>query len=404
MKSSTVINLRGMRDRVVLLAGLTAASGNLTGLDKSFELALDESQEKADEKAKAEQECRELMEKARHGDHDAVMELNELRMEYIDLYVRATSQFASLFYETITLKDKEQFCVEHSYRVPVGIRYIGQDGGARGQKLVKARKQTFIDVRELTSNDIGYQMRDIQQGSDVAAAAQATVDLGWDMANMVDAEAFNLLVGGTINSKSYGTGVYGAFKTTGSALDKTWIPNVRIATSNLPTTNDYKNADLDDAGAKTGFRLAVIRKIMAHCDAFGTVLNGPLRPTGAILIPSSETTGLTSEIVPTGTFYNQVAEGILQQYTRFSYMGINWTLVPDVTLPPGTCYPVLNRPVGKILVKPSMDQEFVESFPRKNWETRTAMKVLAMTFFEPWRAHALRITYAASTGTVTTNE
>jgi hypothetical protein len=86
-----------------------------------------------------------------------------------------------MFYEVITLKPNEQFVVEHSYRNPVGVRYIGQDGGARSVKAVKARKQTFIDMRELMSDEVAYQMRDIQQGNDIAAAAQATVDVSWDL-------------------------------------------------------------------------------------------------------------------------------------------------------------------------------------------------------------------------------
>ena len=398
MTTSLQKRLAGYGARVKELNGLTSHFGQFDGLDAVFAAA--QNQGEAEQKATA-----ELLLKARRGDQAAMTELCELRMETVDLYVRATSTFAAMFFETVTLKDNEQFVVEHSYRNPAGVRYVGQDGGARTVKAVKARKQTFVDVRELQSNAIGYQMRDIQQGNDVAAAAQATVDVAWDMANKIDVEAFNLLQGGTINGLSYGNGVYGSFTTTGANLSRTYVANARINTSNLPTTNQIT---LSDNGTSTNqsnkFRLAVIRAIMKYCDSWANIWGGPIRPTGAILIPSSESTDLSAEIVPTGTFYNQVAEGLLQQYTKFSYMGVNWTLIPDVTLPPGLCYPVLNRPVGKILVKPSFDQEFVESNPRKNWEERVGMKVIAFTTFEPMRVNALTVQYSSAYSALSTNE
>jgi hypothetical protein len=93
-----------------------------------------------------------------------------------------------------------------------------------------------------------------------------------------------------------------------------------------------------------------------------------------------------------------VAEGLLQSYTQFDYMGIRWTLVPDVTLPRGVCYPVLNRPVGEVFYKPAFDEEFVNTDRRKNWETRSQQKVIQFAVPEPWRVNALRVTYSSAPG------
>ena len=391
-------HLQGLSLRMKELNGKASAPTQYEGLDAVFEAAQHQSAEDLAKMAL-------LMGRARRGDGDAVAELCELRMETVDLYVRATSQFASLFFETVTLKDNEQFCVEHSYRNPTSVRYVGQDGGGRTHKLVKARKQTFVDVRELMSEPVGYQMRDIQQGADVAAAAQATVDTGWDLTNKTDADAFNLMNGGTVNGVNWGTGVYGPFTTTGAKLNRTWVPNPRINPANLPTTNDLV---LADNGTSTGqsnlFRFSAFEAIVNYCDSFANIFGAPLRPTGMVLIPSSESTALAKQIVPTGLFFNEVAAGVLAQYTKTSYLGVNWLLVPDVTLPKGICYPVLSRPVGKRLVKPSMDQEFVESQPRKNWEERSASKVQALAFFEPDRVNALRLQYSSTYTPLTANE
>jgi hypothetical protein len=405
MNATLAKRLAQMRQRVQICQGLTAAADNLAGLDRTLELALDDS---ADARARREAEVKrqnELLTAARRGNQDAIQELNELHMETVDLYVRASSTFASMFFEVITLKPNEQFCIQTTHKNQVRVKYLAQDSGATTVKAVRAQKQQFVDMRELHTSAIGYQMRDIQQGNDIAAASQATVDLGWEMTNKVDNEAFCMLQGGTINGANYGSSVYAAFKTTGSMLDRTYVPHGRIHTPNLPTTNKLV---LEDNGTTAGksnkFRLNVIRAIMKYCDSWGQIFGQPIRPTGAILIPSSETTDLATEIVPTGTFYNQVAEGILNRYTRFQYMDINWTLIPDVTIPPGLCYPVLSRPVGKLLVKPSFDQEFVESFPRKNWEERSMMKCLAMTILEPDRVNGLSVQYSSEYSALSTTE
>ena len=125
-------------------------------------------------------------------------ELNALRSTTIDLYVRAMSNFTA-FFRTVPLQPNEQACYIHTFRNPVNVRYMGQDGGPRTAKAVKAQRQLFIDMRELTTDEVGYQIRDINLGTDVASAAQATVDIGWDMANKVDLEAYTLMTAGQID-------------------------------------------------------------------------------------------------------------------------------------------------------------------------------------------------------------
>jgi hypothetical protein len=115
------------------------------------------------------------------------------------------------------------------------------------------------------------------------------------------------------------------------------------------------------------------------------------------MVPSIDCTDLAEEIEPTSLIFpNQVAENVLQNYSQFTYLGIKWTLVPDVTLTQGLCYPVLNRPIGQVYYKPSMDEEIVETNRRKNWETRVQKKVINFTIPEPWRVNALRVVYNES--------
>lgn len=403
--------LVSMQTQVTALNGLSAAPANHAGLGDTFKAALD-SEGLVQFEGKS-IPVADLITMARQKVPAAISALQELRMETVDLYIRATSMFTSMMWEIVTLKKTEQPSVEHSFRNPVAVRYTGQDGGIVTVKAVKARKITYFNMRELASDSVGYQMRDIQSGVDVAEASRATVDVAWDMANKIDMIGFNLAHGGTINGEAWGTTMYGAFTTTGTPLNRTYIAHPRIQTANLPTTNKIINSQIFDvvAGVRTAaysnyFRFAVIRAIMNYCNSWGNVWGENIQPTGAILIPSSEVGNLAEEIQPTGTFYNQTAEGVLNSYTRFQYMDKTWTLIGDPTLPPGACYPVLNKPLGKIFVKPEFDMEFVESNPQKNWEERSAMKVIAFATYEPMRVNALKVVYSsvANAGVVTTNE
>jgi hypothetical protein len=94
----------------------------------------------------------------------------------------------------------------------------------------------------------------------------------------------------------------------------------------------------------------------------------------------------------------------LEKYTTFEYLGVNWTLIPDVTIPTGMCYPILNRPVGRILRKPSFNQEFTESNPRKNWETRSMTEVFNLVLIEAERPFALRVKYNSAWAAISSNE
>lgn len=337
---------------------------------------------------------------------DAVTALQALRMEMVDLYVRATCDFSPLF-ETINLQPNELPMIDHSYRNPVAVRYSGEDGGTRGVKAVKARKQITFNMRELHSDSVGYQMRDINLGTDVAAASQATVDVAWDITHKLNVEKFNFLQGGVINGKNYGTGVYGNFTTTGAKLDRTFVLHPGIQSANLPTTNLISYATLAGMG-HTGTQISfyVIQAIIDYVESFrGIFSDGDLEATGLILIPSSETTGLLKTVTPTGQFYTKIGEQIQNSFTRIEYGGRVWTLMGTPFLPKGACYPVLNKKLGNYYVKPTFDFEDVQSDRLKNWEERTAVKVMALATVEPWRVNGLKVVYSnlANAGRVITN-
>lgn len=370
-------------------------AGKLIDLDEVFTTALNSSDE--DKKVMA-----KMLDGSRLGNGDDAFALNELRQVNIELFVKAMSNFG-LFYEPMTLKDNEQMVFVHSYKNPVNVKHIAQDGHIGTMKAVKAQKQIYVDMREIAA-EVGYQIRDVNLGMNIAEAAAATVDLAWDMANKVDYEQFKMFING---------GIFAPFSRkkggASDALSATYIPHWRINTANLPPTNNLVLDATNPQVAKLGlvangtgggqsnlFRFDVVQAIIDYCESWGEIFGGKMEPTGAIIIPSSDVSGLTSTIKPTTLFFNEVAEGVLQNFRSFQYLNKNWVLIPDVTLDPGCCYVVMGKPVGLHLTKPSLDWEDVDTNKRKNWETRMSSKTLQLYVPEPSRLNALRVIYSST--------
>ena len=222
---------------------------------------------------------------------------------------------------------------------------------------------------------MGYQIRDINLGTDVAAAAQATVDIAWDMANKVDFEAYTMMTGGQDRYRL--SRIFGPFNLTRASL---WTgPGFRIAASCRPTCRNERpgsDGQRDRRGPEQPVPAERAPGDHAVLRAVGEHLGHPDPPDGLIYVPSIDVTDLASEITPTWLIFpNAVAEGLLQNYTQFDYMGVRWTLVPDVTLPPGHLLPgAQSARWARCIYKPSFDEEFVDTNRRKNWETRSARR------------------------------
>lgn len=344
----------------------------------------------------------QLLDGARNKDNECITALQELRREDIELFVRAQSNFG-LFFTPKTLADSEQAVYVHTYKNPTNVKFIGQDGHIGTQKAVKSQKQVYVDMREISA-EVGYQIRDVNLGTDIVAAANATVDVAWEVNNKIDYEAFKLLING---------GIFGPFTmgTPGSstALNATFIPHWRIQTANLPTTNNISLAagtavvnklGLVANGTSTGqsnlFRFDAIQAVVDYCESFGDIFGKKMSPTGAIIVPSSDVSGMTASVKPLTLFFNEIAEDVLKDYSAFEYLKHNWVMIPDATLSPGCCYFVLNEPLGDKLTKPSLDWDDVDTNRKKNWETRTTNKTLQYFVAERNRPNIVRVIYSST--------
>jgi hypothetical protein len=386
---SEEVNSMYRRVNTLGLAGRKGSGIRMTpnhlGLDTMFEEMLGAKPE--DHKALA-----DLVKLSRLGDMAARQELNTIRIEKVDGYIRAMSRYLD-FFKVINLKDDEAPFVEQSNRRETQVSYVTEDGPVRSMKVTKQTNLTGIPLHTLSSQTVTVPLRDIYTGS-IAKEANATVDIGYDMTAATDRIAYELYLTAS-----------GNFVTTGLETSRTFVTNTFLNTANLPLLNNIILPDNTEFVAPllgqpqiqestALFRTDVIDAAIWYCNSWGGALEGgDLFPTGVIKIPSSEFYGLSKQFKPVGQAFNDVANKITQSYLTFEWMGIQWVLEPDVTLPLGTCYFVMNQPVGHWYTKTSQDQEHYAIFPQKNYEERSLSKVIGGYIAQQWTPRFLSVTY-----------
>lgn len=332
-------------------------------------------------------------------DKDKAEELCALRVQQINNYARATTNLSQLLFEEVTLADNEQAAWQNVTQNETTVGMLSQDGVPRQSHVVASQGQTLIDLYALATDEVEYSIKDIYTG-DVSAAARATLDLGFDLASELDEKAYTLLTASLVNG-----GAYGAFDFTNASKHlRTLNLHSRVSADNLPSTNEIKlssttawpyplKANGTASGNSQKLRFDVPRAAIRYCDRFAGLWPAPLRPTGVIIAPAIDASDFLDEVDPTGSTANPIADALMNNYSQFSFGGINWTIVPDITLPQGICYPVLNKPVGYLYRKPSQDQDVPETNLRKNRETRFLKAVVGMAIPVQNRPFAVRIDY-----------
>jgi hypothetical protein len=290
-----------------------------------------------------------------------------IRVETFNNYILATLNIVSMFFEVVNLGLDERPVMQNTTDQEVSVTYVGQDGGTKMVKVVKDDVETLINLHWLTTDRVRYRRMDIYRGSIVDAALKI-LRLAYDMSNQMEAKAKAVL-----------DTCYGDFVFTGKKATWTYLANSRIKTANLPSTNDVV---VPGTSASTKFRYAVLKAIKKYADQWtGAFVEGPLVPSGRILIPAVQASDIADEIVPSGATNNPVANQLLENgWSTIDYLGMRWTLVTDNTLDPNYCYPEFNRKAGRVYLKPAMDREQVRgdedyALSQQNEEERWNQKV-----------------------------
>lgn len=336
------------------------------------------------------------LEVAARTDPAARRTLNGLRIIATDNYLMASCNWMPQFANIVNLADDEvpQFQRTTAFEVPI-VR-LNAAGSAR--RVSFARNDIYSDqspviLYRLNSERVEGPVYDAATGM-VMESVLKTFDIAADLAAKVDKEVKTLQVSSLF---------YKDFTFTGAKADRTLFSHSYVNTSNLPLRN---NCNL----ILTATVIDICNVVLKYCDSFGrgTFRDGDLRPTGTIMVPSSETTRYLTALTAASTFgqvsdlaNHMQAEG----YITFRYAGVTWVLLPDVTLAPGTCYPVLNKPAVHVFFKPGLDAQVQTPDTvdlEKNIFTRQQGKFMGGYFEERQILNSLKIGYtAANSGAAT---
>lgn len=327
------------------------------------------------------------------SDSNKRLSLNAIRLEQGRNYIFATNNFASRFFSIDELGASDQPYFQESIHNEISFGYLGQGANPRRLLIEPGDNEVKIPLQWIWSDKYRYNLYDIYNGK-VSEAALKTLDMAYDWSNKLDKLAYDLLTASLNNG-----GVFGAFTLTGTKASRVYVANSRIDTGNLPTTNDLSTPS---AGASTKFNLATIRQAVKYCDQFaGAFKDGDLRPEGTIIVPAIHASDLWEEILPTSDNKNTTAigEALQQAYHNPVYGQIAWRIVPDNTLPATGnryAYFVLNKPVGRIYFKPSLELEDVQTFKTKNYEERAQGRPIGMYIPTSHRVRVCRVKFATT--------
>lgn len=317
-------------------------------------------------------------------DPKAKAQFCSLRIEQFQNYAMADQNIINMFYEVANLKDDERPVYQNNTMNEVTITYIAQDGQQVQRDIIKPQEEGLIDMRIITTPEIEYKLTDVYRGN-VVDSAMATLNLSYDMANQREALAMTLL----------GTGI-GNFTLTGNKQSRVYLANSRINASNLPTTNSIT---LTGNSSSTNFRFLVFKAIKKYGEQWGKAFReGPVVPTGRILVPSLDAADIADEIVPTGATANNVADRLMDEgYAQIHYLGRDWTLVTDNTLAPKSCYAEFTRKAGRIYLKPGLDKEKSDEdsyeAAQKNRGKRFMQSPIGLYMPQPTRVNLLKVVY-----------
>lgn len=295
----------------------------------------------------------EFMARVQNGDPVAKAQFCAARLEQYNNFLMARLDWINQYAEIVTLAPDEWAAEQNSTQNEITCLYIGEDGTAKMQKIAKEDPEFRLQIRLLTTPVIRYKARDLYRGNVVDAALQ-TINLTFDMANKANSEFFTMLK----------NNAFVAAWSFSNAKKQKWpfITNSYIDQNNLPAGNDVT---VTGASSSTFFDWATLDEIVDWAARWnGLSPDGDLRPTGRIRLPSSHMRKFGSGTSPSGAMPSKPAEQVLEQgWTGVRYRNIDWTFIPDSTLPANayTCYPEFNMKPARYFKKPAFDQDVVRT-------------------------------------------
>ncbi len=325
-----------------------------------------------------------LIQRARKGDDEAQSEYRGLVVERTNNYVLATANFGR-FFEVIVLGPEENPAIKNETRQEIRVKYVGKRGGNEVTDIVYPNEKVPVNWHVLESEEVEYETFDLYE-ADITDVAKRQFDIDLDLSHGLESK---------LDPKTglMSSNVFGNFNLSGNKGARVYVPHSRIDPTILPTKNDLV---IPTVAANTKLGQSTIEMILNYCACLTkTSPDGDLAPTGEIIVRADEMIQVISGMMMTSPNQSAIAEQILRRgfYELGEILGVSWRFIPDNVIPAGRCYPVLNKPVGKLWLKPSADQAENKFIRRGRVARMWQNKVIAAAIPTPNLKHVIRVQY-----------
>jgi hypothetical protein len=328
---------------------------------------------------------------AHQGDQMMQRELQALRATMVNNFLRARSNVMG-FFEMEDLGPDEMPIIGKTTDEEVKITYVGRDGGIRHDQNELETGAILVPHKEYTTGVFEFPLTDPVTGN-ISVAASIGRDMGYDLDMTISADLWRLLV---FKFGATASDVLKAFTYTGAKVDRTLNLHSSIDVSNLPATNILTAST---SGSNTQFTLECLQEVVRYCGAWGHNIDGgmQMKPVD-IFIPSKDVFGFLDD-AGISVADNELTRQIHTTGFIFSFGGVNWNLVADVTLSSkdGLAYVRTTKPIGKVWTKTSRDQHIIDTnsfdVQMNNKGKEVMKKFLAHAVIEQWRINCCAVRY-----------
>jgi hypothetical protein len=330
------------------------------------------------------QRMAKLIQRMHKGDQEAEAEYRGLVIERTNNYILPTMNFGR-FFDVRTLGPEENPAIKNETKQEIKVKYVGKRGQNEVTDILYPNEKVPVNWHVLESEEIEFETFDLYEG-DISDVARQQFNIDLDLAHQLESK---------LDPKTglLSANVFGAFNLTGNKGARVYVPHSRIDPTILPKTNELVIAGV---GQNTKLGQAVFEVILNYCACLTkTTPDGDLAPTGEIIVRANEMIQVISSITLTNTNQNAIAQQILQRgfYELGEILGVNWKFIPDNVIAPGRCYPVLNKPVGMLWLKPTADQAESKAIRRGRLMRMWQNKVIAAAIPTPNLKNVVRAQY-----------
>jgi len=304
----------------------------------------------------------------------------------VDLDVLA-HLFALAFFQNTTLGEGDWPIVHNEKRDgKMRTTYLGESGGTPKKQWIDRRSHTSYLVEKFTTNEVEYQLFDLQTGN-VSAVDKVIAELSYELNLGIDKLARAVMDAGETNS--------------GLRAQLNLHPDIVVA--NIPDTNHLDLNSVDTAGKAS---VEKFKRILDHFERFASDVEIDGQPLQirtiymssvnkrdmwdfADLVAGYNLAGAVQD--PSKTVPGDVRGEIWRSGRLESLFGYQFNIVTRNTIAEGRMYVGTNKPIGWYFNKPSMSNVWRDEDRRRNKGSAAMERVHLFVMPDVWKYRYLTV-------------